>query len=171
MPEGRRSLISRVLRPVVLAGIVYACWLGMMLVHEFGHVVHAWLSGAKVTHVAVPLFGFSRTELAGNPRPLFVAWGGPIWGCVLPLLMLAAARFVPSRPRSVAVFFAGLCLIANGAYLTVGSFLLAGDAGDLIRYGAPQWALLAFGAVTMPAGLYLWHLLGPRFGIRQKPEP
>ena len=155
----------------MLVGIVYASWLGMMAVHEFGHVLHAWLSGAEVVHVAVPLAGFSQTELAANPRPLFVAWGGPVWGCGLPLLMLVAARFAPLRFRSVALFFVGFCLIANGAYLAVGSFLRAGDAGDLIQYGTPQWALLAFGAVTMPAGLYLWHLMGPRFGLRRKAEP
>ena len=40
-----------------------------------------------------------------------------------------------------------------------------GDAGDLLRYGAPRWTLIAFGLVCVPAGLFLWHGLGPHFGL------
>ena len=40
-----------------------------------------------------------------------------------------------------------------------------GDAGDLLRYGAPRWTLIAFGLVCVPAGLALWHGLGPHFGL------
>ena len=84
-----------------------------------------------------------------------------MWGCVIPLAVL---RFLLWRKMHRAArfsqFFAGFCLIANGAYLGVGSFIRAGDAGDLFRYGTPQWLLIAFGVVTMSGGLYLWHRLG-----------
>ena len=62
-------------------------------------------------------------------------------------------------------FFAGFCLVANGVYLGVGSFEGVGDAGDLLRYGAPRWQLIAFGLVCVPPGLALWHGLGPHFGL------
>ena len=62
-------------------------------------------------------------------------------------------------------FFAGFCLIANGLYLLVDSFGRGGDGGTLIRSGAPQWMLLLFGFVTTPLGFWLWHGLGPHFGI------
>ena len=35
----------------------------------------------------------------------------------------------------------------------------------LRRLGTPAWALLAFGMVTIPAGLRLWSGLGRDFGI------
>jgi len=149
--------------------LLYASWVGMMLTHECGHVLHAWLSGGKIAHVSLPLAGFSRTDVAPNPHPQFVAWGGAVWGCFTPLLLLAAAcRF--ARPRRLLLFFAGFCLIANGAYLAVGLPLRAGDAGDLVRHGAPPWTLVAFGVITVPLGLAFWHLLGPRFGLLRPPN-
>ena len=39
------------------------------------------------------------------------------------------------------------------------------DAGDLLRYGAPRWSLIAFGLACVPCGLYLWHGLGPHYGL------
>ena len=68
-------------------------------------------------------------------------------------------------------FFAGFCLIANGAYLAVGSFDRIGDAGDLMTHGAPIWLLWLFGLTTIPAGLRLWHGLGPQFGLGQDGHP
>ncbi|QDV36446.1 hypothetical protein [Tautonia plasticadhaerens] len=62
-------------------------------------------------------------------------------------------------------FFAGCCLIANGVYLGVGSFEGVGDAGDLLRYGAPGWQLIAFGLICVPLGLACWHRFGPQFGL------
>ena len=55
-------------------------WLGMMAVHEFGHVLLAWLSGGMVATVVVGPLEFSRTELQINPHPLAVAWGGALVG-------------------------------------------------------------------------------------------
>ena len=41
--------IFRPLRPLLLVAAIYLCWLGMMAVHEAGHVLHAWLSGGTVS--------------------------------------------------------------------------------------------------------------------------
>ena len=54
-------------------------------------------------------------------------------------------------------FFAGSCLVANGAYIGAGSFRRIGDAGDLLRQGSPIWSLWLFGIITIPLGLYLWN--------------
>ena len=146
---------------------LYASWLAMEAVHEAGHVLHAALSGGRVAHVELPWLGFSRTDLAVNPSPRFVAWGGPVWGAAAPLLvwLLWAAAF-RRRGRWEQIsgralqFFAGFCLVANGAYLGVGWMDRAGDAGDLIRRGTPVGVLILFGAVATGAGLWLWHRLG-----------
>lgn len=139
---------------------VYACWIGMLATHESGHVLHAWLSGGHVERVVLPWLGFSRTDLSPNPHPLFVAWGGALWGILVPLGLFALAALFRFRAAAWIAFFAGFCLIANGAYLAAGSFIEAGDAGDLLRYGAPHWILVIGGVLGVAAGLALWHWLG-----------
>ena len=141
---------------------VYPAWLLLQVVHESGHVLHAWFSGAVVAHVDVPLLGFSRTEVSNNDHPQFTAWGGAIWGSLLPLLSWLAAPRRSIRLRRALQAFAGLCLIANGVYLGVGWIEKAGDAADLLKHGAPLWTLLVTGAVMAATGLWLWHDLGRR---------
>lgn len=147
---------------------LYAGWLGMMAVHEAGHVLHARVSGGVVERVHVPLVGFSQTFYSANPRPQFVAWGGPVWGCVIPLMALGVLTRGPRRLREAVQLFAGFCLVANGAYLGVGCIERAGDAGDLRHHGTPAWVMLAFGITAIAAGLFLWHLLG--FNARRGPR-
>jgi hypothetical protein len=68
-------------------------------------------------------------------------------------------------------FFAGFCLIANGAYIAGGSVAGVGDAIVMLRNGSSDWHLWVFGAVTVPAGLALWHNQGRMFGFGPRPEP
>ena len=61
-----------------------------------------------------------------------------------------------------------LCLVTNGIYLAVVSFIPnAADPGDLMRNGSPQWILVAFGTIAFPLGLFLWNRLGVNFGLGQ----
>ena len=162
MDESRQYLKTRRRVLASLAFFAYPAWLAMMAVHESDHVLHAWLSGGSVQRVTVPLWGFSYTELAANPHPLFVAWGGLLWGCAIPLLAAAIATIVrrPTMAGRGLHLFAGFCLIANGAYLAVGQADAVGDAGDLIRHGVPRWALIVIGGIAIAGGLLLWHRLG-----------
>jgi len=155
-----RGLKNRAAHLVLAPLFLYACWLGMMVVHEAGHVLHAWVSGGTVSAVRVPLVGFSITEFSTNPRPHFVAWGGAVWGAILPLLAWAPFAWRRWVGWRLVQFFAGFCLIANGVYLGVGWTMRAGDAADLRDYGTPAGVMVTFGAVASGAGLYLWHLLG-----------
>jgi hypothetical protein len=140
-------------------------WPAMMVVHEFGHVLHAWMSGGKVSQVLLHPLTFSRTDLSINPHPLFVAWGGALWGCIFPLSLLLLARITRWKSWYLPAFFSGFCLIANGAYLGVGWLIQAGDAGDLLRQGASPWQLILFGLPAFALGLWLWNGLGPHFGL------
>jgi hypothetical protein len=159
--------MSRLYQIVLIATSLGASWLGMMAVHEFGHMITAWATGGAVRLVELPILGFSRTDLATNPRPLLVAWGGAVWGSVLPLVLLLAVRFCAHRYEFLTRSFAGSCLIINGAYLAGGAWINAGDASDLLRHGASRLQLLAFGLPAIAAGLVLWNGLGPDFGLRQ----
>lgn len=170
MPCVRVPTTKRLLRIALAAVALYVGWLGMMVVHEAGHVLHARLSGGAVERVDVPPLGFSQTFYTHNPNPHFVAWGGPVWGCVIPLTALAALARGPGRVRRAAQLFAGFCLVANGAYLGVGWALPAGDAADLRYHGTPVAVMIAFGAVTLTTGLLLWHLLDAESHRRARPS-
>jgi hypothetical protein len=159
---------------MLISSFLPLCWLGMMIVHEFGHVLGAWLTGGSVAGVVLHPLVISRTELADNPEPLLVAAAGPVIGIVLPLAAWGIAVLARVPGTYLLRFFAGFCLISNGAYLAAGSFERIGDAGDLLRHGAAPWHLWLFGAVAFPAGLYLWHNEGEHFGLgkaKGKVEP
>jgi hypothetical protein len=151
---------------LVLIGSTLAfSWLAMQAVHELGHAVGAGLSGGQISKVVLHPATISQTRLAANPHPQFVAWMGPIVGVALPILALLAARVAGWRAWYLVQFFAGFCLVANGAYIAFGSIGRIGDAGDLLRHGAAPMLLWLFGLVTIPAGLWLWHGLGRNFGL------
>ncbi len=137
----------------------------MMGVHETGHVLGAWLTGGSVAKVVLHPLTISRTDMSINPHPLYVVWAGPLFGVAAPLLVWLVAQIARIPFWYLLRFFAGFCLIANGGYLGVGSFERVGDADDLLRHGAPVWQLWLFGALCVPAGFFLWHRLGPHFGL------
>ncbi len=163
--EGSDEGMKRFHQVLLIASLLPLAWLGMMVVHEFGHVLGAWLTGGTVEKVVLHPLTISRTDVRDNPEPLFVVWAGPLIGVLLPLAAWWVARFAKMPGTYLLRFFAGICLVGNGLYLGVGSFDKIGDAGDLLRHGAAIWQLWAFGAITVPLGFYLWHKQGPHFGL------
>jgi hypothetical protein len=161
----RESLCSRAPQAALIVLGIGFSWLAMMAVHELGHVFHALLSGGSVQRVVLLPLAISRTDVSPNPHPQFVAWGGAVWGAAIPLALLAGAHLAQLRHEYLAAFFAGFCALANGLYLAVGSIAGVGDAGDLLRHGAPLWTLLLFGLPLSALGLWLWNGLGPHFGF------
>ena len=89
--------MDRCFQALLIFSIAALSWLLMLAVHESGHVLQGWLSGAKLDAVHLPLFGFSQTDFIVNPHPLFVAWGGAWWGSVLPLAVFIAARCLAGK--------------------------------------------------------------------------
>ena len=142
----------------------------MQAVHELGHVIGAWVTGGRVARVVLHPLTISRTDMADNPQPLVVAWSGPLFGIVVPLLLWLLASILRHPGTFVLRFFAGFCLIANGAYIAIGSLAGIGDAGDLLRHGSAGWCLWLFGALAVPAGLGLWHRQGRHFGLGPEPD-
>ena len=154
--------------------IVLLSWHGMMALHELGHVAGALVTDGHVKRVVLHPLKISQTDVNPNPHPGIVVWLGPLIGCLLPLvaaLLATRVRRISERAGScsshagsiarIARFFAGFCLIANGAYLVFGTAGEIGDCGELLRTGTPVWILYVFGGMTIPAGLYCWHRLGP----------
>lgn len=158
-------------RILLILGTLGLSWYGMMLVHELGHCVGAWLTGGTVQRVIFHPLRFTETVVDPNPRPLLVVWAGPIVGVVLPLVVWMVMQIARAPGRDVARFCAGFCLLANGAYIGAGSFDRIADAGTMMFYGSPAWTLWLFGVATAPAGLAMWHRLGAAFDIGKDRKP
>jgi hypothetical protein len=158
--------MARLNQIVLIVSTLALSWLGMMAVHELGHVAAAVVTGGKIARVVLHPLAFSRTDLATNPHPLIVGWGGGVIGALLPLLIFGAVSAARWRSSYLFRFFAGFCLVANGAYLGAGSWDGIGDAGDLLAAGAPRWMLMSLGVLAVIAGHWLWNGLGRSFGLR-----
>ena len=139
-----------------------ACWFGMQAVHESGHVLATWISGANVERVV--LLPLSRTDTNNVQYPLFVHGAGAVFGSAFPLLLWFIVWMFHRRVAYLFRFFAGFCLIANGSYIAC-DFSVTGptDAGLLIEHGAGRLYLVIFGVVCVSGGLSLWHGLSPYF--------
>lgn len=156
----------------VLVGVLLPlCWLGMMVVHEAGHVAGAALSGGRVVQVVLHPLAISRTDVEPNPHPLLVAWAGPAIGLLLPTVLWSSLSVLKSPATFLVRFFTGFCAVANGLYLGVGSFDRIGDAGDLLRSGASLWHLWLFGTLATLAGFRIWHGQARSFGFGLTTEP
>ena len=143
-----------------VVSLVVLSWFLMMAVHELGHVGGAIVTGGTIERVVLYPLTISRTDVLPSPHPAIVVWLGPVAGSLLPLAAFAIVPYRFTVMCHVARFFAGFCLIANGAYISIGSVNQVGDCGEMLRIGTPLGAMLAFGTITVPLGLYLWHGLG-----------
>jgi hypothetical protein len=140
--EMSTSLVMKRLPQLVLVvSFIAFSWLAMQVVHETGHVIVARMTGGEVTKVALHPLIISRTDVAENPHPLAVVWGGPLLGCLIPLSMFGLAAALRAPGVYLFRFFAGFCLVANGVYIGLGPFL------------------------ATSLGLYLWHREGRNFGL------
>jgi hypothetical protein len=160
----KSEIVERIPQFVLVMSAVLLAWLWMQTVHELGHVLHAWATGGTVQRVTLHPLTISFTDVRPNPRPLAVAWGGVIWGALLPLGLWGAAGAIAPKYAWLLRFFAGFCLIANGVYLAAAVWQPVGDAKLLLELGSPLWLLGAGGVATAAAGLWCWNGLGRHFG-------
>lgn len=149
----------------LLLAFAAACWYAFMAVHESGHVLGAWVSGGTVERVILHPLKFSRTDLASNPHPVFVAFAGLVWGALFPLALWLIVRAAKWKYAYLLRAFAGFCLVANGAYMASALVLPVGDTEDLIRLGVPRLAIVVPGAVAFAGGLRVWDGLGEKLGF------
>jgi hypothetical protein len=157
-------------RSLLIVATLVASWMGMQAVHETGHVLGALATGGKVKRVVLHPLAISRTDLADNPKPLFVVWAGPVFGVLAPLALWGVAASARIRGAFVARFFAGFCLVANGLYIGVGSFGRIGDCNEMLQHGSGIGSLRLFGATATIAGFALWNRQGRHFGLGANAE-
>ncbi|MFA6100748.1 MAG: hypothetical protein WCV67_05360 [Victivallaceae bacterium] len=157
--------MKRIEQTTLIVTFLTFSWLAMQAVHEFGHVIGAWLTNAEVIKVVLHPCVISRTDITHNQHPLVVVWAGPVIGSALPLLAFLAAKIYRTPMIYMFRFFAGFCLIANGVYIAFGPVDGAADTGVMIQHGSPRWIMLVFGILTVLPGLYLWNRQGEYFGL------
>lgn len=155
---------------LLMASFLPLCWLLMMAVHELGHVLAAGLTEGTVKQVVLHPLAISRTDVDPNPEPLMVVWGGPLMGITLPVLFWGLSVMLKAPAPFLWRFWAGFCLVANGAYIGIGSFDSVGDAGEMLKLGSPIWSLWLFGGITLTSGFWLWHKQGKHFGLGKNGE-
>jgi hypothetical protein len=157
---------SRLNQFILIGSLLGFSWLGLQVVHELGHVLGAWLTGAEVRDVALHPQTFSRTDLGFNPHPNLVVWAGPVVGVLVPVILYLVAQTLRWPGVYLFRFFAGFCLVANGVYIGAGWVVAGGaDAVIMIVNGSPRWTLVLFGLLTIPTGLRCWHRQGRHFGF------
>jgi hypothetical protein len=152
------------MRYVFGVATILLSWLLMQAVHEAGHVVAGWCIGDRVVQVVLHPLAISRTDLEPGHHPVWTTAAGPVFGSLAPLLVWIITARSGARCAFWLRFFAGFCLIANGAYVGVAVIAPVGDAEVLLQHGVPGWLLGLYGLATVPAGLALWNGLGPEFG-------
>jgi hypothetical protein len=132
-------------------------WWPMMAFHELGHVIGALIAGAKIENVVLWPWTFSETIRVGSKSPLLDTWLGPVFGAYVPLALYGYLRNRRFPGRGWLGYFAGFCLIANGLYIGLGWIDRVGDAGDLLKLGAPIPIMAIFGIVSACLGIHIWH--------------
>ena len=152
--------MQRFHQTLFIVSLLALSWLLMMTVHELGHVIGAIVTGGEIQRVVLHPLAISRTDVSPNPHPSTVVWLGPILGSVLPSLAMFLCPRRLTMTCGVATFFAGFCLIANGAYIGIGAIDHVGDCREMIRTGSPMWLLMTFGALSIGCGGWCWHRLG-----------
>ncbi len=156
---------DRLWQGLLVLSTVGFSWLAMQAVHEAGHVLHLLATGGSIERLTLHPLKLSHTLPATNPAPLATVIGGPLWGVMLPLVGWGVlSRLAPSRAY-LAAFFAGFCLVANGAYLAGDALLQGGDGLEFVLLGTPPWLLVVVGILLVAAGLGVWNGLGCRFGF------
>ena len=164
-------LPNRLAQVVLIGSLLPLSWLLMMLVHELGHVLGAAVTGGQVVQFVWHPLAFSRTDVSPNPEPLVVVWAGPVVGVLLPLVLWGLAVAARQSWAYLLRFFAGFCLVVNGAYIGGGSFGRYADCGEMITHGSPSWMLWLFGLACLIGGFLLWNGQGKKFGLGHDAEP
>ena len=157
--------MKRIEQLILIVTFIGFSWLAMQAVHELGHVLGAWITGAEVSKVALHPCIIARTDIGLNPHPLVVVWAGPVVGVTLPLLAFLVAKVCWFPGAYLFRFFAGFCLVSNGVYIAFGPSTGGADTGVMILHGSPRWLMVFFGLPAAALGLYLWHRQGAHFGL------
>jgi hypothetical protein len=83
----------------------------MTFVHELGHVICGYLSGATLRSADLWSWHLPHSLFEPNPYPLITLWGGPVLGVFIPLVFALAFR------SNWSWFICHFCLAANGFYI------------------------------------------------------
>ena len=159
------GLVERSFQFLLIISTLLLSWLGMMIVHELGHVLFAWVSGGAVSKVVLHPLVFSRTDLSRDPHPLFVVWGGALVGTTLPLVALALCKFFKAAAFSMCSILRRLLPGSEWDLYWCGFFFTCRRSrrNDARRHTSMDVGIIR--RMIAVLGFYFWNGLGPHFGL------
>lgn len=141
-------------RMLYFCGLLTASWLVMTSIHELGHIVGGWCSGAKLQQVDLLPWHLPYSIFDPDPLPLVTLWCGPVLGVLVPLTVALLLR------QYWMWFIANFCLLANGVYIAAAWF--SGDryldTPQLLAHGAHPFTIALYCTLTIGGG---YHPLPP----------
>ncbi|MEZ6122951.1 MAG: hypothetical protein R3C49_07220 [Planctomycetaceae bacterium] len=131
-----------------MTALLTLSWSVMAVTHECGHLLCGWCCGGTLKAADLRPWHLPFSIFDPDPHPLMTAWGGPILGVLIPVLMAAAIR------HRIATLIAGFCVLANGLYLATA--WLTGDryldTAQLLLHGASPVSIAVFCVITITTG-------------------
>lgn len=158
------------LRVIYWTSLIAMVWWQMQTVHELGHILAALSLNEQIAEINLHPLQLSHTLLESHHYSTIFLWSGPLFGVLLPFALWQLSCFYKRDWSHVLRFYAGFCLIANGAYLGSAAISAVGDAKDLLNQRVPDYYLFTFGAITIPVGFWLWNGQGAKFGLGKNAE-
>ncbi|MEO0531178.1 MAG: hypothetical protein AAF266_11485 [Planctomycetota bacterium] len=148
----RRLATGRFTTFAFLLAIVAWMWLAMMLTHELGHVLAAYMTGGVITSVELRPGYLSHTLVRPNPRPGVVLWSGFLMGWFAPQLSMPAWQLQRAFIGPTLRAWAAFCLLAGGSYFATGGGERLTDTGQLTALGWQPWLLVTIGLAVAAWG-------------------
>jgi hypothetical protein len=143
----------------------------VVVLHEIGHVVGAWLTGGQTHSLVVHPFSTSSVEVNPDPRPLVTHIAGILAPPLVGLALFRGLRPFLSPALLPLLLVPSIAWASSGLYLLVGAALQAGDALVLMQQGVPRTLLFAAGVACVPVSAHLAQRLFPLLGLDRGSPP
>jgi hypothetical protein len=165
MISRKKELLKSTL--LVLGAFAFA-YNASITLHELGHAIAYWISGATVRYIIIHPFSWSYCMPgSASAYPNFTTWGGVVFGTLMGLLLVIIVwRW--RGPYVMLAFMTGtVACLHNGFYLIFSCLAESkGDATRLILGGTPKVVVIAVGLLMFGIGIVLagmcLHLIGIR---------
>ena len=95
----RQEAVRRGYQFILIGSTLLGSWLGMQAVHELGHVLGAWATGAEVRRVVLSPTTISRTDVVNNAAAVDCCVGRPRCWCRVAIAALGACTIGAASGR------------------------------------------------------------------------
>lgn len=155
MTDNNKNLLKSIflLSGSFLFGRFFATFL-----HEHGHAIAAWATGARVSRIVFHPFNWSYINYYGSKAEYenFIIWAGTLFAAFVALLLIIIVwRW--RKPGLLPILMTGaIACSKDGAYLIVSGIAnTRGDGASLVKHGTPLVVVVAVGFILFAIGILL----------------